>query len=120
MQFSIRWRMVDCSKKRGDNIGFIGDPSHTDGKKDRKMTKKTPNRKLTSNAREARRNILTFVKRTGKTVFSFDDVAANSITMRKLVGSGVIVRHVTETTETSKRKTYKLSKREICRLDGIK
>lgn len=68
------------------------------------MTKTTPTPRGTSSSRQARNNILAFVQRTGKIVFSFDDVDVNSITMRKLVGNGVIAPYGMESTETSQRK----------------
>ena len=81
------------------------------------MTKKTPTPERTSSAQQARNNIISYVKKTGKIVFSFDDVDVNSITMRKLVGNGVIVPYGMEFTETSQKKVYKLAEREIFKLD---
>lgn len=61
------------------------------------LNARTP--KQTSSSRQARKNILVFVQKTGKIVFSFDDVDVNSITLRKLAGNGVVVPHGTESTE---------------------
>lgn len=71
----------------------------------------------TGDVRIAMERVIDFVRKTGKQTFNYKSVCAKTGTLKRLEGRGVLARSTSEKDKTSGCNVYKLSDRELMKLN---